>query len=130
MPSKSSKFATRRCPSARLCAPTSPSPTRLGTTTKINEPGPALVQDQVEALAQAVIRRAGTASWTALAGSLPPGVPETFYADVISRLRSAAHEAPHAIAVDASGPALAHAAAAYRTSSSPTLRSSSSSTAP
>ncbi|WP_146341001.1 1-phosphofructokinase family hexose kinase [Nesterenkonia sp. NBAIMH1] len=83
-----------------------------GTTTKINEPGPALVQDQVEALAQAVIRRAGTASWTALAGSLPPGVPETFYADVISRLRSAAGEAPHAIAVDASGPALAHAAAA------------------
>ncbi|GAB3850994.1 1-phosphofructokinase family hexose kinase [Nesterenkonia populi] len=82
-----------------------------GTTTKVNELGPALPQERVEAFLETVIRRAGSASWAALAGSLPPGMPETFYADVIAGLRNAGGPQPPPIAVDASGPALAHAAA-------------------
>lgn len=79
-----------------------------GVTTKVNEPGPALSADLQEALLALLVDRAHGASWVVLAGSLPPGVPEGFYATAAERLRAAAADgsAPK-IAVDSSGAPLA-----------------------
>lgn len=81
-----------------------------GVTTKINEPGPVLSQDQQEALIALLLDRSRGASWVVLAGSLPPGVPADFYATVTRRLRSL-HDGTGAprIAVDSSGEPLAAA---------------------
>jgi 1-phosphofructokinase len=58
-----------------------------GTTTKLNEAGARLDAASVSALTDAVIARAGAASWVVLSGSLPPGAPANWYADVVARLR-------------------------------------------
>lgn len=81
-----------------------------GTTTKINEPGPVLSEDQQEALIGLLLDRSRGAGWVVLAGSLPPGVPTDFYATVTRRLRSL-HDGTDAprIAVDSSGEPLAAA---------------------
>ncbi|XAS67765.1 hexose kinase [Micrococcaceae bacterium Sec5.7] len=75
-----------------------------GVTTKINEPGPELSEEQQEALIGLLLERSRGASWVVLAGSLPPGVPADFYATVTRRLRSMndGGVAPR-IAVDSSG---------------------------
>ena len=57
-----------------------------GTTTKLNEPGALLDGPALTALTDAVVERAATASWVVLSGSLPPGVPDGWYADVVARL--------------------------------------------
>ncbi|BBZ20100.1 1-phosphofructokinase family hexose kinase [Mycolicibacterium gadium] len=57
-----------------------------GTTTKLNEPGGALDGAAVDALTQSVLAAAESASWVVLSGSLPPGVPDHWYADVVARL--------------------------------------------
>jgi 1-phosphofructokinase len=57
-----------------------------GTTTKLNEPGAALDIAALEALTQSVIASAESASWVVLSGSLPPGVPDGWYADVVAQL--------------------------------------------
>lgn len=59
-----------------------------GTTTKINEPGAALDAAALAALTQAILDRAATARWVVLSGSLPPGVPDSWYADMVARLGS------------------------------------------
>jgi 1-phosphofructokinase len=74
-----------------------------GVTTKINEPGPVLSEDQQEALICLLLERARGASWVVLAGSLPPGFPADFYATVTRRLRSGADGGALLIAVDSSG---------------------------
>jgi 1-phosphofructokinase len=81
-----------------------------GVTTKINEPGPELSEDQQEALIGLLLDHSRGASWVVLAGSLPPGVPADFYATVTRRLRSS-HDGTAAprIAVDSSGEPLAAA---------------------
>jgi 1-phosphofructokinase len=81
-----------------------------GVTTKINEPGPVLNEDQQEALIGLLLDHSRGASWVVLAGSLPPGVPVDFYATVTRRLRSI-HDGTDAprIAVDSSGGPLAAA---------------------
>jgi 1-phosphofructokinase len=81
-----------------------------GVTTKINEPGPVLNEDQQEALIGLLLDHSRGASWVVLAGSLPPGVPVDFYATVTRRLRSIndGTDAPR-IAVDSSGGPLAAA---------------------
>jgi 1-phosphofructokinase len=81
-----------------------------GVTTKINEPGPVLSEDQQEALIGLLLDHSRGASWVVLAGSLPPGVPADFYATVTRRLRSI-HDGTDAprIAVDSSGEPLAAA---------------------
>ncbi len=57
-----------------------------GTTTKINSPG-AVVDDTVMArLATAVVDRAAKADWVVLAGSLPPGAADEWYADLVAQL--------------------------------------------
>ncbi|MEV7133314.1 hexose kinase [Arthrobacter sp. NPDC093128] len=80
-----------------------------GVTTKINEPGPVLSEDQQEALIGLLLERSRGASWVVLAGSLPPGVPADFYATVTRRLRSTRDGAAPHIAVDSSGAPLAAA---------------------
>jgi len=79
-----------------------------GVTTKINEPGPALSEEQQEALISLLLDHARGAAWVVLAGSLPPGVPADFYATVTRRLRSLFDgEAAPRVAVDSSGGPLA-----------------------
>jgi 1-phosphofructokinase len=59
---------------------------RDGTTTKLNEPGAALDTAALDALTGAVTASAESAAWVVLSGSLPPGVPDHWYADVIALL--------------------------------------------
>lgn len=57
-----------------------------GTTTKLNAPGAALDPSVVDALTRAVVTNAEQASWVVLSGSLPPGVPDAWYAEIVARL--------------------------------------------
>ncbi len=57
-----------------------------GTTTKLNEPGATLDGAALEQLTLSVLAHAETASWVVLSGSLPPGVPDAWYADVVALL--------------------------------------------
>lgn len=52
-----------------------------GTVTKINEPGPFLDPPEVEAMMNAALHT--DAEWLVCCGSLPPGVPDSFYADLV-----------------------------------------------
>jgi 1-phosphofructokinase len=70
-----------------------------GTTTKLNSPGPELTDGVRRELGESLRRRAATADWVVLAGSLPPGTPQGWYADLVVMLR--AHGAR--VAVDTSG---------------------------
>ncbi|WP_261165629.1 1-phosphofructokinase family hexose kinase [Microbacterium sp. Marseille-Q6965] len=81
-----------------------------GETTKINLPGPVLDDAQARALVDAVVTAADGADWLALCGSLPRGVAPDFYVDVVDAVRARAARPPR-IAVDTSGPALAHVVA-------------------
>lgn len=57
-----------------------------GTTTKVNLPGPAASRALLDELAAAVEKHARDAAWVVLAGSLPPGAPEDWYAALLTRL--------------------------------------------
>ncbi len=57
-----------------------------GTTTKLNEPGAAMDAAAVAALTQAVVDGARDAAWVVMSGSLPPGMPAHWYADVVALL--------------------------------------------
>ena len=57
-----------------------------GTTTKLNLPGPTASPALLEELAATVESHARDASWIVLAGSLPPGAPEEWYASLLARL--------------------------------------------
>ena len=57
-----------------------------GTTTKINEPGARLDGPAIDALTRSVVGIADHASWVVMSGSLPPGVPDHWYADVVAQL--------------------------------------------
>lgn len=76
-----------------------------GVTTKINLPGVERTRADGAALIDAVVAASVGARWLVLAGSLPPGLPEAFYVDVIAAVRAASPIAPR-IAVDTSGAAL------------------------
>lgn len=78
-----------------------------GTTTKLNAPGAPLGPDVVQAFEEAIVSAADGASWLALCGSLPPGLPDDWYATLAQRF--SASGGPR-IAVDTSGAALAGAA--------------------
>jgi 1-phosphofructokinase len=58
-----------------------------GTTTKLNEPGAPLGPDTRSALAAAVRDHADPAGWIVLSGSLPPGTPADWYAELVRELR-------------------------------------------
>jgi 1-phosphofructokinase len=70
-----------------------------GTVTKINEPGGSLSAADLDEIVRAVLSVADGADWVVACGSLPPGVPDGFYARLGSLL-------PVRFAVDTSGPAL------------------------
>lgn len=76
-----------------------------GVTTKVNEAGPTMSPDEVEALRTSILSATRDTDWLALCGSLPPGAPPTWFADII-----AAH--PGRVAVDASGTGFVQAVAA------------------
>jgi 1-phosphofructokinase len=78
-----------------------------GTTTKINEPGAALEPSEAEALAWAVMQQARGDHWVVLSGSLPPGLPDSWYSDMTAALK--AHGCK--VAVDTSDAPLAALAA-------------------
>jgi 1-phosphofructokinase family hexose kinase len=73
-----------------------------GTTTKLNEQGPRLTADELTALTQAVLDAARPGSWVVCCGSLPGGVPDSFFADLIEPL----HQRGAKVAIDTSGAAL------------------------
>lgn len=85
-----------------------------GETTKLNLPGAELSTAEAAALTEGVVTAAEGATWLVLAGSLPPGVPDTFYADLIAAVRDRWGTRAPRIAVDASGPALAAVVASAR----------------
>ena len=58
-----------------------------GTTTKVNEAGATLSHSEAQALATAVTERAGSARWVVLSGSLPPGLADGWYAEMVAALR-------------------------------------------
>ena len=57
-----------------------------GTTTKLNSPGPAMTDPTRAALTDALQRRAHEGDWVVLAGSLPPGAPVEWYAELVDAL--------------------------------------------
>ncbi|MFT4088050.1 MAG: 1-phosphofructokinase family hexose kinase [Gordonia sp. (in: high G+C Gram-positive bacteria)] len=80
-----------------------------GTTTKVNEPGATLTAADSEALIALTLDAARGASWVALCGSLPPGLPNDWYA-TMTRLLT---EVGVKVAVDTSGKPLAEVARAH-----------------
>lgn len=79
-----------------------------GTTTKVNEPGPVLTDDEVAQLADTVVTLAAGARWVVTCGSLPAGMPTDFHAEIVRRIRPTGTR----VAVDASGDPLRSACAA------------------
>ncbi|MDO9456974.1 1-phosphofructokinase family hexose kinase [Nocardioides sp.] len=59
-----------------------------GTTTKLNSPGATATPGTLTALADALHELAADAAWVVLAGSLPPGAPAHWYADLVADLRT------------------------------------------
>jgi 1-phosphofructokinase len=75
-----------------------------GTLTKLNEPGPELTSDDVEAILTAASAVPG-ATWVVGCGSLPPGAPVDFYARLAARVSPGTR-----VAIDTSSEALGAAA--------------------
>lgn len=59
-----------------------------GTTTKINSPGAPLGASTRAELFEAVVDLGRDATWVVLSGSLPPGVPDGWYGELVRALRS------------------------------------------
>jgi 1-phosphofructokinase len=59
-----------------------------GTTTKLNEPGASLDAATRTALTGALLAAAAGTRWVVLSGSLPPGTPAGWYADLVRALRA------------------------------------------
>ncbi|WP_417564070.1 1-phosphofructokinase [Microbacterium sp.] len=99
-------LAVRAVPVAGHCRSNVTITDPAGVTTKLNLPGATPSAQELAALQAAVVDAAQSADWVVLAGSLPPGVPDTFYATLIHAVRARWGTAAPRIAVDASGPAL------------------------
>ncbi len=69
---------------------------------KVNEPGPTISRDDLDKLVQKVVERSKPGDWWVLAGSLPPGVPATIYADLTEVIQSSGGK----VFLDTSGDAL------------------------
>lgn len=79
-----------------------------GTTTKLNEPGPDLSAEEIDALVAAVAELVTEDGWVVVAGSLPTGMDTA----ILARLAEVARGAGARFALDASGDALADGLAA------------------
>jgi 1-phosphofructokinase family hexose kinase len=71
---------------------------------KVNEAGPTVAPAEQDALVTRVDDLARSGDWWVLSGSLPPGVSETVYADLVRRIQSAGGRAM----LDTSGAPLRH----------------------
>jgi 1-phosphofructokinase family hexose kinase len=60
---------------------------RHGLTVKLNELGPRLDRAELSSIEGTVEAQLGNAKWLMLCGSLPPGVPADFYAQLIARAK-------------------------------------------
>ncbi|MDV3123306.1 1-phosphofructokinase family hexose kinase [Mycobacterium sp. 21AC1] len=80
-----------------------------GTTTKLNERGARLDAAALDALTRCVLATAQHAAWVVLSGSLPPGVPDDWYAELVALLAPMTCR----VAVDTSEAPLAALAAAF-----------------
>jgi len=89
-----------------------------GTTTKVNSPGAEATTALLDRLRTALRHRARQAAWVVLAGSLPPGTPSGWYADVVADL----DDLEVAVAVDTSGEPLLAIASALRRSAPDLLK--------
>lgn len=69
---------------------------------KVNEPGPTITAADLDKLLTQIRQTVQQGQWWVLAGSLPPGVPATIYADIITIV----HEAGAYAVLDSSGDAL------------------------
>lgn len=58
-----------------------------GTTTKVNEPGPTMSAADLVSAAELLVRAAAGSEWVVLSGSLPPGAPSDWYAQLVLRLK-------------------------------------------
>jgi 1-phosphofructokinase len=79
-----------------------------GAVTKINEPGPALADHELDAVVEAALAAARPGGWAVLCGSLPAGAQSDTYARIVARFVARGVR----VAVDTSGPALVQAVAA------------------
>ncbi len=75
---------------------------RQGLTVKLNEHGPSLTKTELGRLERAVLHHLEGARWLMLCGSVPPGVPGSFY----SKLIKMAHEHGVKTLLDTDGEAL------------------------
>ncbi len=75
---------------------------RQGLTVKLNHPGPPLAPEELDHVEEAVRRNLGGAHWLMICGSIPPGVPASFY----SKLVRLAREHGVSTLVDTDGDAL------------------------
>jgi len=71
---------------------------------KVNEPGPTISASEAVDLLEKVRTLARPGDWWVLAGSLPPAVPATIYADIIAIVQSRRAR----VILDTSGEALIH----------------------
>jgi 1-phosphofructokinase family hexose kinase len=60
---------------------------RHGLTVKLNEVGPRLDKGEIASIEGTVEAQLAGADWLMLCGSLPPGVPSDFYAQLIARAK-------------------------------------------
>src|SRR5579871_6472642 len=60
---------------------------RHGLTVKLNELGPRMERGELASIEGTVEAQLSNASWLMLCGSLPPGVPTDFYAQIIARAK-------------------------------------------
>jgi 1-phosphofructokinase family hexose kinase len=58
-----------------------------GLTVKVNEPGAALNKAELARIEKAVRGKLDQAAWFMICGSLPPGVPPSFYAQLVTMAR-------------------------------------------
>ena len=79
-----------------------------GATTKVNEQGPCFSAAEVDALRTATASASIGAGWVVCCGSLPPGIDDDFYADLVQRC----HANGVKVAVDSSGEPMTRALAA------------------
>lgn len=73
-----------------------------GQYVKVNEPGPTITEADRAQLADKIGDRVKAGDWWVLAGSLPPGVPSTYYTELIDIIQSAGAR----VYLDTSGEAL------------------------
>jgi 1-phosphofructokinase len=78
------------------------------SVTKVNEPGPRLSEAEAAALLNMVEQQVSKGDWVVASGTLPKGVPASFYAELGTRVARVGGR----LALDSSGPALVEGLAA------------------